>query len=55
METITVEASRGFSVSDMEVLIGGAVVIAAVAWMVLSKMKQLRGRTPSLTPASNED
>jgi hypothetical protein len=55
METITVATSRGFSVSDMEVLVGGAIVIAALVWMVLSKMKQLRGRTSGLTPASNED
>jgi len=44
METITVAASRGFAVSDMEMLVGSAIVIAALAWVVLSRMRQLRGR-----------
>ena len=44
METITVAASRGFAVSDMEMLLGSAIVIAAVAWVVFSRMRQLRGR-----------
>jgi hypothetical protein len=44
METVTIAASRGFTVADMEMLVGSAVVIAAVAWMLLSKVKHLRGR-----------
>ena len=44
METVTIAASRGLSVADMELLVGSAVIVAALAWMLLSKMKQLRGR-----------
>ena len=44
METVTIAASRGFTVSDMEMLIGSAVIVAVLGWMVFSKMKQLRGR-----------
>jgi len=42
METVTVAASRGLTVSDMEMLVGSAIVIAALAWIVLSKMKHFR-------------
>jgi ABC-type nickel/cobalt efflux system permease component RcnA len=44
METVTIATSRGFTVADMEMLVGSAVIIAAVAWMLFSKMKHLRGR-----------
>lgn len=44
METVTVAASRGFTIADMEMLIGSVVVVAVLAWMIVSKMKQLRGR-----------
>jgi hypothetical protein len=44
METVTIAASRGFTVSDMEMLVGSAVIVAVLAWMVFSKMKHLRGR-----------
>ena len=44
METVTIAASRGFTVADMEMLVGSAVIVAALAWMVFSKMKHLRGR-----------
>ena len=44
METVTVAASRGFTVSDMEMLVGSAVIVAVLAWMIVAKMKQLRGR-----------
>jgi hypothetical protein len=44
METITVASSRGFALSDMEILIGSAIVIAAIAWMVLSGLKHFRSR-----------
>jgi ABC-type nickel/cobalt efflux system permease component RcnA len=44
METVTIATSRGFSVADMEMLVGSAVIVAILAWMIFSKMKQLRGR-----------
>jgi hypothetical protein len=44
VETITVVASRGFTVSDMEMLIGSGIVIASLAWMMVTKMKYLRSR-----------
>jgi hypothetical protein len=44
METVTIAASRGFTVSDLEMLVGSAVIVAVLAWMVFSKMKHLRGR-----------
>ena len=44
METVTIAASRGFTASDMEMLVGSAVVVAVLGWMVFSKMKQLRSR-----------
>ena len=44
METVTIATSRGFSVTDMEMLVGSAVIVAALAWMLFSKMKHFRGR-----------
>jgi len=44
METITVASTRGFALSDMEILMGSAIVIAAVAWMVISGFKHYRNR-----------
>jgi hypothetical protein len=44
METVTIAASRGFTVSDMEMLVGSAIIVAVLAWMVFSKVKHLRGR-----------
>ena len=44
METVTIAASRGFTIADMEMLAGSAVIVAALAWMLISKMKHLRGR-----------
>ncbi len=44
METVTIATSRGLSVADMEMLVASAVVVAALAWMVITKMKHLRGR-----------
>ena len=44
METITVAASRGFTLSEMEILVGSAVVLAVVAWTVFSSLKHLRSR-----------
>ena len=44
METITVTASRGsmFSLSEMELLVGTAIVAVVLAWMVLSRMRRDR-------------
>ena len=44
METITVSAARSsaFSLSEMEMLVGSAIVIAVLAWMVLSHMRRDR-------------
>ncbi len=44
MQTITVTASRGgmFSLSEMELLVGSAMVIGVLAWMVISRMRRDR-------------
>jgi len=44
VETITVAASRSsvFSLSEMEMLVGSAIVIAVLAWMVLSRVRRVR-------------
>jgi hypothetical protein len=49
VQTITVMASRpsGFGLSDMEMLIGSALVIALLAWTVLSRVKHFRGKPHS--------
>ncbi len=47
METVTVTASRAAGFNEMEVLIGSAIVIALVAWMAFSGMRNLRGRQGS--------
>jgi hypothetical protein len=44
METVTIATSRGFTVSDMEMLVGSVVIVGALTWMLFSKMKHLRGR-----------
>jgi hypothetical protein len=45
METITVASTRsGFGLSDLEILVGSAIVIAAVVWMVFSGLKHFRSR-----------
>jgi len=46
VETITVAASRSstFSLSEMEMLVGSAIVIAVLVWMVLSRVR--RDRNP---------
>jgi hypothetical protein len=36
--------SSGFALSDMEMLIGSALVIALLAWTVLSRVRHSRGR-----------
>jgi hypothetical protein len=44
METITVASSRVSSFSDVEILLGSAIVIAVVGWMVFSGVKHFRSR-----------
>jgi hypothetical protein len=46
VETITVAASRSsaFSLSEMEMLVGSALVVALLAWMLLARLR--RARTP---------
>ena len=44
METVTVAATRGYTLSEMEMLVGSAVVLAVLAWMVLSSVKHFRSR-----------
>ncbi|MBS0578852.1 MAG: hypothetical protein JSR36_06275 [Proteobacteria bacterium] len=44
METITVSTTRSsvFSLSEMELMVGSAIVIVVLAWMVLSRMRRDR-------------
>jgi hypothetical protein len=44
VETFTVAASRPstFSLSEMEMLVGSGLVIAVLAWMVLSRIRRQR-------------
>ncbi len=44
MQTITVVATRSsaLSLSEMEMLVGSAIVIGALVWMVLSRMRRDR-------------
>jgi len=44
--TITVVASRTgvFGISDVELLIGSALVIALIGWTVLSRVRHFRGK-----------
>lgn len=46
VETITVAASRSaeFSLSEMEMLVGSAIVIALLVWMLLSRMRRDRNQ-----------
>lgn len=46
METITVVASRsgGFGLTEMEMVVGSAIVIALVAWTVLTRVRHFRGK-----------
>jgi hypothetical protein len=46
VQTITVVASRGgvFGLTDLEMLIGSAIVIALLAWTVLSRVRHFRGK-----------
>jgi uncharacterized membrane protein len=45
VQTITVTASRHsniFSLSEMELLVGSAMVVVVLAWMVISRMRRDR-------------
>ena len=44
METITIAASRGsaLSLSEAEMLMGSALVIGLLAWMLLSRLRRDR-------------
>jgi hypothetical protein len=44
VETITVAASRGsaFSLSEAEMMVGSAIVIVVLAWMVLARLRRDR-------------
>jgi hypothetical protein len=44
VETITVAASRSsaFSLSEMEMLVGSAIVAALLVWMVLARLRRDR-------------
>jgi hypothetical protein len=44
MDTVTIASTRGFALSDMEILVGSAIVIAALAWMVFSGLRHFRSR-----------
>jgi len=46
VETITVAATRSsaFSLSEMEMLIGSAIVVAVLIWMVLSRVRRDRNQ-----------
>jgi len=44
METVTVAASRGDTLSEMDILVGSAVVLAVLVWAVLSSVKHFRSR-----------
>jgi Tfp pilus assembly protein FimT len=44
METVTIASTRGFSLSEMEILVGSAVVIAILAWTAFSSVKHFRSR-----------
>jgi len=48
VETITVAASRGstFTLSEAEMLVGSAIVIVVLAWMVLVRLRRDRHHEP---------
>jgi hypothetical protein len=49
VQEITIVASRshGFSLTEMEMLIGSALLITLVAWTVLSRVRHFRGKPQS--------
>jgi hypothetical protein len=48
VQTITVVASRPspFTLSEMETLVGSALVIAVLAWMVFARLRRQRQQQP---------
>ena len=44
MQTITIVASRTGGLTETEMLIGSAIVIALVAWAVLSRVRNFGGK-----------
>ena len=45
METVTVAATRGYTLSEMEILVGSAVVLAVLVWTVLSYWSKTQRRS----------
>jgi hypothetical protein len=48
VETVVVSAARAsqFSLSEMEMLVGSAIVLAALVWMLLSRARRGRNSSP---------
>lgn len=44
METVTIAATRGYTLSEMGILVGSAVALAVLVWMVFSSVKHFRSR-----------
>ena len=44
LPTVTIESTRALSTFDMELLLVGVAVIAAIAWMTLTHVRQHRHR-----------
>jgi hypothetical protein len=44
LPTVTIESTRFVTAFDMELLLGALVVIAAVAWMTMTRMRHHRHR-----------
>jgi hypothetical protein len=52
LPTVTIESTRVFSTFDMELLLAGAAVIAAIAWMTLTHLRHHRHRWSRSTSPS---
>ena len=46
METITVASTRGFMLSNTEILLGTALIVAVVAWMVVKHLRNRQHHEP---------
>jgi len=44
LPTVTIESTRILSTFDMELLLGSVVVIAALAWMMMTRLRHHRHR-----------
>jgi hypothetical protein len=42
LPTVTIESTRIFSTFDMELLLAGIVVIAAIGWMMMNRFRHHR-------------